>query len=31
MGDVYAGAPQETWAADYGTIGIQFRATLMRT
>jgi hypothetical protein len=28
MGEVYAGAAQETWAAEYGTIGIQFRAEL---
>jgi arsenite methyltransferase len=28
MGEVYAGAAQETWAAEYGTIGVQFRAEL---
>jgi hypothetical protein len=25
-GEVYADAPQQSWAADYGTIGVNYRA-----
>ena len=27
IGDVYADAPQHSWAADYGTLGVNYRAT----
>jgi hypothetical protein len=26
IGDVYADAPQQSWAADYGTLGVNYRA-----
>lgn len=26
VGEVYADAPQQSWAADYGTVGVNYRA-----